>query len=127
MLKRIKNWLQVNALFIALVISVIIVLLSLIKTNQLPIASVGVSDKALHSFAYLVLTWSWLLVFRKNTSFKTKLVLFAVLLFFGIILELIQGEITHYRTADWKDVVANAIGILLGIFTFKNAYKILFK
>lgn len=127
MLKHIKNWLLVNALFIALVISAIIVLLSLINISQLPTPNIGVSDKVMHAFAYAVLFWSWMLVFRKNISFKTKTLLFVALFIFGIILELIQGEITNYRTADWKDIVANSTGLFFGFLTFKKLYLKLFK
>ncbi len=125
--KHIENWLLGKALYIALFISTIIALLSLINTNQLPKPSVGVSDKVLHVSAYIVLFWSWLLVFRKDSSLKTRLILFMVLFFFGIVLEWIQGELTSYRTADWKDIIANSICLFLGFFSFNKLYQIVFK
>ena len=125
--KHIENWLLGKALYIALFISITIALLSLINTNQLPKPSVGVSDKVLHVSAYIVLFWSWLLVFRKDSSLKTRLILFMVLFFFGIVLEWMQGELTSYRTADWKDIIANSMGLFLGFFTFNKIYQIVFK
>ncbi len=127
MLKHIENWLLGKALYIALFVSVAIAFLSLINTNQLPKPSIGVSDKVLHVSAYIVLFWSWMLVFRKDSSFKTRLILFMSLFFFGIVLEWIQGELTSYRTADWKDIVANSMGLFLGFFTFNKLYQLVFK
>jgi|LGVE01.1.fsa_nt_gb VanZ family protein len=125
--KHIENWLLGKALYIALFVSVAIAFLSLINTNQLSNPSIGVSDKVLHISAYIVLFWSWMLVFKKDSSFRTRLILFMSLFFFGIVLEWMQGELTSYRTADWKDIVANSVGLFLGFFTFNKLYQLVFK
>jgi len=110
---------------IALTITVSIIFLSLVNTKQLPETSVKVSDKILHAFAYLVLFWSWMAVFRKTTSIKTAILLFLVLVSFGILLEILQGVLTDYRTADWRDGIANTTGLLLGFISFKPIHRIL--
>jgi len=114
-----------NLVLIALTITVSIIFLSLVNTKQLPETSVKVSDKILHAFAYLVLFWSWMAVFRKTTSIKTAILLFLVLVSFGILLEILQGVLTDYRTADWRDGIANTTGLLLGFISFKPIHRIL--
>ena len=126
MLLHIKNWFLRNSLLIALSLSVIVVVASLINTNSLPTRNFNISDKILHAFAYIILIWSWLLVFRNKTSCKFKLLIFVCLIGFGIILELLQGGMMQHRTADWKDVLANVVGLMLGLVTFRYVYLFIF-
>jgi len=125
MLKLIKKCLLNNLLLIAIIISVSIIFLSLVNTKHLPETSIKVSDKVLHALAYLVLFWSWTAVFRKATSIKTAILIFLVLISFGILLEFLQGVLTDYRTADWKDGIANTAGLLLGFISFKPIHRLL--
>lgn len=127
MLQPIKNWFLRNSALIAFSLSVFVAVASLISTNSLPKQNFNISDKALHALAYFLLMWSWLIVFRKDRSFKSKLSIFMCLLVFGIILEFLQGEMLLHRTADWKDVMANITGLMLGLITFKHMYRITFK
>lgn len=126
MLQHIRNWFLRSSLFIAVLLSVVIAIMSLISTTSLPTKHFIVSDKILHGFAYFMLMWSWLLVFRKDESIKLKFALWFILLVFGIILELFQGNMMQHRSADWKDVIANAAGLVLGLITFKYMYLALF-
>ncbi len=127
MLQHIKNWLLANALFVALSTSILIGFFSLVNTNYIPKTNISVSDKFLHTIAYIGLMWSWLLVFRKRIFLKLRLKLLLYLILFGIILEVLQGEVALNRTADWRDIIANMTGLLLGLLTFKYMYKILFR
>ena len=44
------------------------------------------------------------------------IVMICILAFiYGIIIEILQGELTTSRSADFKDVLANSVGILIGI------------
>ncbi len=119
MLKHIKNWWKDNALIVAIGISLSIIALSLISTNVIPSTSIKVSDKFLHAFAYFILIWSWMVVFREKNTLKRKLILIITLTVFGIILEILQGQMGAQRTPDWKDVLANMLGLGLGMITFK--------
>ena len=128
MLQPIKRWFLKSALFFALILTVAIAIMSLMHSANLPTQNFNISDKALHALAYLGLIWSWLLVFRKNKTNKSKLMLFIALLAFGIILELLQGSLMQqHRSADWKDVLANVCGLCLGLVTFNYLYLMLFK
>jgi len=125
MLKPIRKWLLDNSLYFAFAISLGIILLSLINTAVIPKPKVLISDKLMHAFAYLVLFWSWKLFYRdKKVAFNWYLVLFLIV--FGIILEVLQGVLTDYRTADYQDALANTTGILIGFFSFKLMYKTVF-
>jgi len=127
MLQHIKNWWLDNSLFIAIAVSLGVLFLSLLNSSTLPKYTIGVSDKVLHSFAYMVLIWSWLGYFYEDKSLRTKLILIISLTIFGIILELLQGGSLFNRTTDWKDVVANIIGLVLGALTFDFLFKLLGK
>lgn len=127
MLLPIKNWLQAKSLAIAILVSLGVIVLSLLNLSTVPDLHLKISDKFLHSLAYLVLIWSWLLYLRDKRSFKTRVLLIIFLTLFGIILEVLQGISFIGRTQDIKDVVANVVGLILGLLTFDFLYRILFK
>ena len=123
MLKHIKSLLLDNSRVIALVITSIIITLSLINTKSLASTNIKVSDKVMHAGAYLILIWSWLHVFSKK---KQRIPILVILIFFGILLEVLQGILTNYRTADWQDVIANIIGLVVGLISFKKVHEFVF-
>lgn len=125
MLQHIKNWWLDNSLFVAISLSLGVIFLSLLNMSVIPSTGVKVSDKALHSIAYMVLMWSWLMYFRDNNSLKNRFLLIISLTVFGIILEVLQGGSLVNRTSDWKDVIANVLGLLLGMLTFGFLYRII--
>ena len=43
---------------------------------------------------------------------------------YGVFIELMQHFVFTYRSADWRDVVANSIGLSIGIFSFPIIQKI---
>ncbi len=115
MLQRIKKLLEHNALAIAIITTLAIALLSL---SHLPKLDLGIkiksSDKYLHAIAYFFLSVAWYFALRKkitNKRFKVLLILFLII--YGIILEVLQGGLTNYRTADFYDVAANSFGVLI--------------
>ena len=103
-------------LLIAVAITLILVILSLIK---IPAHNFGVThqDKWQHCFAYFVLSISWLTVFYKK---KKKLLIVVCCILLGIIIEILQNKLTSYRTGDYHDVIANSLGVLLGLFAFNK-------
>jgi len=127
MLQHIKNWLRVKSLTIAVIVSLVVVVLSLLNMNSGPSLPIKVSDKLLHGLAYLVLMWSWLFYFRDKKSLKTRIILIISLTLLGIILEILQGVSLIGRTQDFNDVLANVIGLIIGIVSFDFLYTIIFK
>ena len=81
---------------------------SLMPGDMLPTFSVR--DKVLHAGSYfLLMTWFAGLYGRRYHA-----VIAAILLGLGIALDVVQGG-TATRTFDPRDIVANALGILLGL------------
>ncbi|MBJ2173742.1 VanZ family protein [Aureibaculum sp. A20] len=111
MLKHIKQLLERNALIVAIFITLLVTLLSLISLKGVAKINVSNSDKYGHFIAYFTLGVSWLYAFRSR--FKRWLHIVALLIIFGMVLEVLQGTLTTYRTADWHDEVANASGVIL--------------
>jgi VanZ family protein len=107
-----RTWLKGKMLLIAVAITLILVILSLIK---IPVHNFGVThqDKWQHCFAYFVLSISWLIVFYKK---KKKLVVVVCCILLGVIIEILQNTLTSYRTGDYHDIIANSLGVLIGLF-----------
>ena len=119
MLKPIKSLLEDNAIYIAVFFTISITIGSLVKSDFIVVKSISVSDKIYHLIAYFLLMLSWLYVFCKKETFQ-KNVKYVILgcIIFGIIIEILQGVITSYRTASYLDIVANTIGVLLAVLIF---------
>ena len=120
MLKRINNLLKDKIIIIAILISIGILGLSLIKMPDTSIKVVNI-DKGYHSFAYFILTIAWLLSFYKKP--KKKYIIAISCIIFGIIIEILQASLTVYRTGDYYDVLANSLGVLLALGTFSLFFK----
>jgi VanZ family protein len=114
-----KVWLKGKMYLIAIAITLSLLVLSLIKVPEYKV-SVTHLDKWQHCFAYFVLSISWLIVFYKKKK-KRFIVVCCILL--GVIIEILQNTLTSYRTGDFYDVIANAIGVLLGLFVFNKFSK----
>lgn len=120
MLKRIKVLLLAKFIYAAIVITIAIVCLSLVK---LPSSSSNVKniDKIYHAIAYFLLAISWLISFYKKKNTKV-LIVFACILF-GILIEVMQSKFTSYRTGDSLDIIANSAGVLLAALFFNLVFK----
>ena len=116
MLQIMRTWLKGKMILIAVAITLSLVILSLIK---IPAYNLGVThlDKWQHCFAYFVLSISWLIVFYKKK--KKRLVVVCCILL-GVIIEISQNTLTSYRTGDFYDVIANSLGVLLGLLVFNK-------
>ena len=119
MLKHIKALLEDNAIFIAVFFTISITIGSLVKSDLIAVEIVSVSDKIYHFIAYFLLMLSWLYVFLKKKAFTQHVkYIFIGCIAFGIIIEILQGIITSYRTASYLDILANTIGVLLAVVIF---------
>ena len=118
MLQRIKVLLLDNAIYFALLITIAIAFLSLLKLS-IPDVSIPSSDKLGHIIAYFFLTVSWLYVFVQKQEFSRFAIYSIVGCFiYGIVIEVLQTTITSYRTASYLDILANSTGIILAVLTF---------
>jgi VanZ family protein len=71
---------------------------------------IKVNDKIGHLLAYVVLTINTGLLFPKNKWVFVAFSAFA----FSALLEYLQGFVPG-RSVDWKDLIANASGVLIGV------------
>ncbi|WP_223439850.1 VanZ family protein [Polaribacter litorisediminis] len=120
MLKHITNLLKDKIIIIAILVSVGILCLSLIKMPETGIKVANI-DKGYHSIAYFILTITWLLSFYKKPQKKYIIAISCII--FGIIIELLQASLTVYREGDYFDVLANSLGVLLALSTFSLFFK----
>ncbi|HEY8540307.1 MAG TPA: hypothetical protein VIL28_15680 [Steroidobacteraceae bacterium] len=97
-------WLGVGWTLVACV-----VILSLMPGQKLP--QVGVSDKVEHALAYAALTLWFTGVYPRSSYLRVAMGMFAL----GIGLEIAQGLLPFGREMEVLDIVANSIGVLLGI------------
>ncbi|NER12666.1 teicoplanin resistance protein VanZ [Leptobacterium flavescens] len=100
-------------------------MLSLFSVSDLPKLEFKLSDKLLHAAFYLILTWTWFFSFSpsgtdKKRENKALIVIAVIIAVYGMIIEALQGILPFGRTADWRDIVANVIGILLAVFAIKR-------
>ena len=119
MLKHIKVLLEDNAILIAVFFTISITIGSLVKSDVIAVEIVSISDKTIHFIAYFFLMLSWLYVFFKKKSFsKNVKFIFIGCIVFGIIIEILQGVTTTYRTLSFLDVAANTLGVLFASTVF---------
>ena len=124
MLKTIKRLLERSRYLICISLTFLVIYLSLAQTADL-MGAIKVSDKSLHSFAYFGLSISWLFAIRKSHSdIKWKFLIGFAMLLLGILLEYLQGSVTDYRTTDYLDVIANTIGIIIAMVSFRNMLRL---
>src|SRR5690554_468098 len=124
-MRRIKPILRSKTvLWLAVLYSIAIIVLFLMPTSQLP--SVGVSgiDKIVHIVIFFFLAIMWqLVVFKKRgdrLNVKMSFLLLGAMFIFGILIEVLQGEVTVSRTANFYDVLADLLGAGIGVLVFQK-------
>lgn len=122
MLKHIKNLLKDNIFTIAIIVTISITYLSLMKVPENYPSVISHLDKIQHAFAYFILTICWLFSFYKKFPSRKYIIVIACIIF-GIIIEVLQSKVTIYRTGDYLDVLANTLGVFLGLTIFNQILK----
>lgn len=93
----------------------------LIRLKNLPNIGVSFGDKIFHLLSYLVLTFLWVSTLNYKFKFKIeKAIIYGAVfcIVFGIIIEVLQGSVTSYRSSDIYDVIANTCGVLIMALIF---------
>ena len=115
------------ALALAVGYTLFLTILSLISINGIPKLGSSFDDKIYHLGAYVMLTLLWYNAFL-STGWKNKILISSLVpLGYGIIVEVLQGTFTTYRSEDIEDVFANSIGVLLAILLIVLYRKIKLK
>lgn len=84
----------------------------------MPDIGVSFGDKIFHCFAYLILTFLWVNAMVMQFYLKKiKAIIYASMfsVVFGIVIEVLQGSVTLVRAADFNDVIANTIGVVIAV------------
>ncbi len=108
--------LKKQALIIALGFTSALTYLSLVNLGKMPNMGVSFSDKIYHFIAYALMTLVWFnyLSTLKNLNKKKQILLAVVIsVVFGMVIELLQGALTATREADFNDIIANNLGVLV--------------
>jgi len=94
--------------------TVLIICVSLIPIPKLPFPEFDLSDKSLHLIAYFIMSFMW---FRLGflESNKINWNYFFLVLSTALITEILQGVLPIGRYFEIADMIANCIGILLGL------------
>ena len=117
MQKLIKSLLKDKSIYLAIIITIVIAILSLIRIGKQPVViSFKYLDKLEHAIAYLTLAFLWLFTFKNNKKVRYVVLILCVL--FGVLMEFLQSSLTNYRTFDYADMIANALGVLIAFFLF---------
>ena len=120
----IKKLLEHNALFIAISITVLIAIISLISLKGVYLLKAQNSDKYGHFFTYFILGLSWLIAI-KNPSRKIfiNFIIVFLIICYGIIIEVLQDILTTYRQADLFDIIANSAGVIFAVILYNLLKK----
>jgi len=104
-----KNWWLLLTIGYTLVLAVV----SLINDDEFPKFDSDYDDKIFHVLAYGLLCWFWYISCRKLKTMHPLVFAAIVAIIYGIILEVLQGQLTSNRKLDLMDVVANTIGVTI--------------
>ena len=120
----IKKLLERNALFIAILITVLIAIISLMSLKGVHLLKTQNSDKYGHFLTYFILGLSWLNAIKNplDKNFINYIIIFLIICY-GIILEVLQDVLTTYRQADLFDIIANSAGVIFAVILYNLLKK----
>ena len=105
---------------IACLYTFLITWLSLTQLGKISLGDFNPTDKMMHAAAYFILglVWMFYILIKKPQDFNFNRVVFYIslaVIAFGMLIEVLQGTLTEYRTPDWADILANTIGVLIAL------------
>ena len=120
----IKKLLERNALFIAILITVLIAIISLMSLKGVHLLKTQNSDKYGHFLTYFILGLSWLNAIKNplDKIFINYIIIFLIISY-GIIIEVLQDVLTTYRQADLFDIIANSAGVIFAVILYNLMKK----
>ncbi|KAF2082957.1 VanZ family protein [Flavobacterium sharifuzzamanii] len=107
----------------AIICSGIITYFCLTDSSNIPTVNFPSIDKIVHFCFHFGFTISWILFFKKELKgkdaddYKAYLISFIFSVFFGITIEILQSALTVTRASDVTDVLANALGAVVAVFS----------
>lgn len=102
-------------------VALIIMYLSLINAKKFDdISTFELADKLVHSAMYFGFMGLIMFENRKTLITGRKLFIAALIpLFYGILMEVLQGTLTETRTASVLDALFNTLGIILAVILWQ--------
>jgi len=79
-------------------------------------------DKIIHLTIYFGFVILWALV-TDQLTFKYRIILLSVGISYGILIEILQANMSLGRSYDLADIIANSIGCVLGIISIDFVRK----
>ncbi|WP_445737534.1 VanZ family protein [Mariniflexile sp.] len=110
--------LKKSIFFLSILYTLTLATVCLVKLNKLPNVGLSYGDKIFHFLSYSVLAMLWFNTLLHTFKFKKRRALLYAALFsvvFGIVIEVLQGTLTSYRSSDMYDVIANTSGVLFTV------------
>lgn len=111
--------------YITLLWALSIAFLSLVNINSIAKNIVSSQDKIIHFVFYAIFAILLRISFKKNIN---DVLIFIIVIIYGIIIEVLQSELTTYRKCEINDVLSNTFGALIGLLLLqllnKNIKKI---
>lgn len=98
----------------------------MIRSSDVPQINVVGVDKLVHLMLHLLFVFFWgiALVTTSKLSLSQVIgIVFLLSFFFGIGIEFMQAYFTTTRSADYRDVLANVFGALIGLSLLKSFQK----
>ena len=110
-------------LFFPLSYSILIIFISLIKIESE--TNFAHLDKIIHAGIYFIFCILWFLPLRRLFKKGTLFYVFLFSIFYGILIELFQGNLTSHRNFELEDILSNIIGSLIScsLLFLKNNIK----
>jgi VanZ family protein len=118
-----NSFIKKRARFIAILWALLILFLCFIPSNEIPKLNVPLADKWVHFILFGSFCFFWLLSLKKTNLFHFFfwIMLTAV---FGWLVEELQGLLSFLgRSKENMDIVADAVGGVLGAFLFFLLHK----
>jgi len=118
------------SLLISVFYTLILSALSLLKLESVVKEMSSVNDKVGHALAHFIFVVLWFLVFNYKFNIKfNKALIFSALfsLVYGISIELLQGYVTVSRQNEFKDVLANILGMVFAVVLLIHVKKRMLK
>ncbi|WP_353848577.1 VanZ family protein [Altibacter sp.] len=124
MTPRIKNLSERNSLLIVGIFYTVLVTVAFLSpATDLPGISVPYFDKLVHIIIHwiLLLIWLWYTKLADQSHISNKIIVVVLMTCFlyGCSIEVLQHWFTTSRNFDVFDIVANGIGSVLGLISFR--------
>jgi len=112
-----------RARLLAILWTLLIFILCFLPGNELPDVNIPFIDKWTHLVLFGVFSFLWLCA-NPGIQIRFLLIILAITIFLGWLVEYIQGHFVVGRTQDNMDTLADTAGGIMGILLFVIMYRI---